>query len=156
MSKLIYVNSDDPRITDVIIRALHSEGFQLEYGDLSDAVNAPIHTDIALVLSEDVQRQKLSFGGVTIDRNTMTVYDDQHRLIHFTPIELSMLALLMEQPNRAVSRAELLKRVWGIDYNPVTRVSDDTAKRLRQKLKDTPIMLETIWGYGFRITERPQ
>ena len=43
--------------------------------------------------------------------------------------------------------------IWG--YSEVeTRVTDDTMKRLRKKLKDagSTVHIETIWGFGFKLT----
>ena len=35
-----------------------------------------------------------------------------------------------------------------------TRAVDDMVKRLRKKLKDqkSTVKIETVWGYGFRLT----
>lgn len=53
----------------------------------------------------------------------------------------------------AVSREELLNEIWGYSASVETRVTDDTIKRLRKKLKDSgsKVRIETIWGYGFRL-----
>ena len=55
------------------------------------------------------------------------------------------------QSNRAVSRNELIPAIWGFENQNGTRVADDTVKRLRRKLKGTGVMVETVWGYGFKL-----
>lgn len=64
-----------------------------------------------------------------------------------------MLAFLVENQERAVSREELLNKVWGYDSVIETRATDDTVKRLRKKLADNKslVQVETVRGYGFKI-----
>ncbi|MEM1484119.1 response regulator transcription factor [Oscillospiraceae bacterium PP1C4] len=71
-----------------------------------------------------------------------------------TPAEFDFLAYLIRHRDRAVSRDELLKTLWQIDYSDAdTRVADDVVKRLRKKLKerDSDLRIETVWGFGFRL-----
>lgn len=51
-------------------------------------------------------------------------------------------------------RSELLPTVWGFENDSGTRVADDTVKRLRKKLQNTGLAIETIWGYGFKVREK--
>lgn len=78
--------------------------------------------------------------------------------IHLTRIEWDLLMYLMERPEQAVMRDELLNEVWGYRDDVETRVTDDTVKRLRKKLSEanSQAEIETIWGYGFRIVERKE
>ena len=71
-----------------------------------------------------------------------------------TPTEYALLAFLMKRPGQAVSREELLQKVWQFDFDVDTRATDDVIKRLRKKLAavDTGIQIETVWGFGFRLT----
>ena len=68
-----------------------------------------------------------------------------------TPNELSLLTYLILNQDRAISRAELLDRIWGYETEVETRVADDTVKRLRKKLSETNVIVKTVWGYGFRL-----
>ena len=57
---------------------------------------------------------------------------------------------------RAVSRDELLKKLWQYDYDiPGTRAADDLVKRLRKKLASygSSLGIEAVWGFGFRLTD---
>ena len=60
----------------------------------------------------------------------------------------------MENQNRAVSRDELLDKIWGFASEIETRVADDTVKRLRKKLSETNLIVDTVWGFGFRLKEK--
>ena len=69
--------------------------------------------------------------------------------IEATQKEFELLRLLVDHPNRAFSREELLVTVWGQDYFGSDRAVDDLIRRLRKKIPDLP--LETVWGYGYRL-----
>ena len=76
--------------------------------------------------------------------------------IQLTPNEFNLLAYLMENQNRAVSRDELLDKIWGFSADIETRVADDTVKRLRKKLAHTELIVDTVWGFGFRLKAKGQ
>ncbi|MFS0562503.1 response regulator transcription factor [Terribacillus sp. 179-K 1B1 HS] len=69
--------------------------------------------------------------------------------IEVTAKEFEMLVILVQNPNRAFSRDELLTQVWGEDYFGSDRAVDDLVKRLRKKMDGIPI--ETVWGFGYRF-----
>ena len=74
--------------------------------------------------------------------------------ISMTPLEFDFLAHMLERPEHAASRDELLKALWKVDSSEVdTRAVDDMVKRLRKKLKGqgSTVKIETVWGYGFRL-----
>lgn len=71
-----------------------------------------------------------------------------------TPTEFDFLAYLVQHQERAVSRDELLQALWQVDWQADTRATDDLVKRLRRKLRErqSPVRVETVWGFGFRIS----
>ena len=72
-----------------------------------------------------------------------------------TPLEFDFLCHMLEHPEHAASRDDLLKSLWKVDSREVdTRAVDDMVKRLRKKLKEqgSSVKIETVWGYGFRLT----
>lgn len=70
-----------------------------------------------------------------------------------TVMELSLLYYLIENKNRAVSRNELLDKVWGFENKVETRATDDMIKRIRKKLShaNSALKIHTVWGFGFTI-----
>lgn len=76
--------------------------------------------------------------------------------IGLTGMEFSLLNYLAVNKNRAVSRSELLDKVWGFENEVETRATDDMIKRIRKKLSDagSELRIETVWGYGFRLIDR--
>ena len=95
---------------------------------------------------------EMAFGDLSVDVSSFScrVLDSELKL---TKTEFQVLSLLLSNPEKAVSRDKLLSDIWG--YSEVeTRVTDDTMKRLRKKLKDagSGVHIETIWGFGFKLT----
>ena len=70
-------------------------------------------------------------------------------------MELSLLYYLIKNKNRAISRSELLDKVWGFENKVETRATDDMIKRIRKKLSDvgSELKIDTIWGFGFTIKD---
>ncbi|WP_028775498.1 response regulator transcription factor [Shimazuella kribbensis] len=78
--------------------------------------------------------------------------DRSGSIINLTPKEFEILKILMEKPNTAVSRDEILNQVWGKHYVGDLKTVDIHIRRLRKKVEDDPsepIYLETIWGFGY-------
>ncbi len=71
-----------------------------------------------------------------------------------TPSEFQFLVFLIKKNGAAVSREELLQNLWQVDWDANTRATDDLVKRLRRKFRKAAcqIRIETVWGYGFRIS----
>lgn len=99
------------------------------------------------------QKESIRFADVTLYPNDKTARSGEAPL-ELTPNEFLMLSYLLEHQHRAVSRDELLNKIWGYDSIVETRVADDTVKRLRRKLQNSRLQIETVWGYGFRLKER--
>lgn len=102
---------------------------------------------------ETESMQDLSFGPLTLypDRRSAQLAGEPFLL---TPTEFDFLAYLMRRAGSAVSRDELLKSLWQVEWQADTRVADDLVKRLRRKLreKNSRVRIETVWGFGFRLS----
>jgi len=73
------------------------------------------------------------------------------RDLGLTRKEFDLLAELLRQRGRVLTRERLLETVWGYDYPGETRTVDVHVRRLRQKL-GTPVdeRIETVVGVGYR------
>ncbi len=156
MSKLIYMQGDDQKLLEKLLQFLRSNGYSVQYGNVLDERQLPVHfkTDIVLCCSPERSKEEdspiLTFGNLRLDPHNFYASTAGGEELHLTPTEFSMLSYLM-QSNRAVSRNELIPAIWGFENQNGTRVADDTVKRLRRKLKGTGVMVETVWGYGFKL-----
>jgi DNA-binding response OmpR family regulator len=96
----------------------------------------------------------LMHGSLRIDFDAHEVTVSGERLA-LTPREFELLAFLARNAGRAVSRDELLRKVWGYDYLGETRTVDVHVRRLRMKLGDARGMIETVMGAGYKFVAAP-
>ena len=76
------------------------------------------------------------------------------QLIPLTPQEFKMLRFFLNNPERVISRTELLNEVWGYNNYPTTRTVDTHILRLRQKLEKDPtdpVHFRTVHGTGYKF-----
>jgi len=73
-------------------------------------------------------------------------------LIELTPREFSLLAYLMREAGKVVSRTELLTQVWNLAFDPGSNVIDVQVKNLRDKLGAHASLVETVRGVGYRFS----
>jgi DNA-binding response OmpR family regulator len=88
-------------------------------------------------------------GPVALDPRArrVTVHDAP---VSLTRREFDILECLIADPGRAVSRQELLARVWDADRYGPTKVLDVHVAALRRKL-GVDGLIETVYGHGFRL-----
>ena len=80
------------------------------------------------------------------------------RVVELTRIEFDLLDALAARPRVALSRAQLLERVWGPSWFGDDHVVDVHMSKLRQKLGDDPRRpryLRTVRGVGYRLDAEP-
>ena len=96
--------------------------------------------------------EKISFGNIVIDGERLQV-TRQGKVVDLTPTEFRLLRYLVNHPNQAISRSDLIQMVWGYDsdiYNE--RTIDVHIRHLRQKLEPDPTnprWLTTVRGIGY-------
>lgn len=78
--------------------------------------------------------------------------------LKFTPMEFNLICYLAKNINKGVSRGELLNKLWGYESDVDTRATDDMIKRIRKKLSslNSSLKIETLWGFGFIISNENQ
>lgn len=75
-------------------------------------------------------------------------------LLELKPREFDLLALLVENAGRALTRDQILERIWGQDYYGDTRTVDVHIRWLREKIEGnpgSPKQIITIRGVGYRF-----
>jgi two-component system, OmpR family, alkaline phosphatase synthesis response regulator PhoP len=76
------------------------------------------------------------------------------RPVELSPKEYELLLALVQRPGQVVSRAELLKTVWGYHASVVSRTIDTHIAELRRKLEPNPASprhITTVWKTGYRF-----
>ncbi len=73
--------------------------------------------------------------------------------LELTMTEFALLRCLLEGNGTAVSRETLLSKVWGFNAEVETRVTDETVRRVRRKLRDagSSTQIKAVWGYGYKL-----
>jgi DNA-binding response OmpR family regulator len=95
-----------------------------------------------------------NFGDVSVDSERRKV-ERSGVEVNLTRLEFELLAFLLGNPNRVVSRDELLQSVWdsSAEWQDPARVTVHV-RRLRQKLENDPSEPDhilTVYGVGYRF-----
>jgi two-component system OmpR family response regulator len=99
-----------------------------------------------------VETAKLTAGDIEIDLHRRTVHRAGKK-VALQPREFSLLAELMRNSHRVMTRTMLLERVWDFDFEPKTNIVETHLSRLRSKLNagfDVDA-IETVRGAGYMI-----
>ena len=79
------------------------------------------------------------------------------KALSLTAREFDLLAYLMANAERVVSRQRLLNSVWEYGYDPGTKIVDVYVRYLRKKIDDegAPSLIQTVRGIGYMFTAHP-
>ena len=72
--------------------------------------------------------------------------------------EFELLELFLRNPDRVLTRGQLIDRIWGADYVGDTKTLDVHVKRVRAKIEEDPsrpVMLQTVRGLGYKLVSEP-
>ncbi len=94
--------------------------------------------------------EELIIGKMVINTPARIVLVDSEE-IPLSPKEYDLLIYFMDNPNRALSREQILDRVWGYDFFGDGRTVDTVIKRLRKKLGPEGDRIETVRSIGYRF-----
>ncbi len=92
--------------------------------------------------------QPITAGGVTVDLGARRAYAGGEE-IAVRPKEFELLALLVSEAGRAVTRERIMREVWDTEWLGSTRTLDNHVLTLRQKLGAEAIT--TLRGVGYRL-----
>ena len=90
-------------------------------------------------------------GELTVDpgRHTVTVAGQG---VALTQKEFEVLCLLLKNRGQVLSREQLIENVWGYAFTGESRTVDVHVRTLRQKLGAAGAYVETVRGYGYKIS----
>lgn len=89
-------------------------------------------------------------GNVTIDPAAREVTVLSERLILRTK-EFDLLLTMADHVGQVLTRDQLLDLVWGYEFYGQTRTVDVHIAHLRDKLKASNLIIETVWGMGYKL-----
>ncbi|MCC6956888.1 MAG: response regulator transcription factor [Anaerolineales bacterium] len=99
------------------------------------------------------QPQPMSTSQLSLDPVARRVFKGEQEL-QLSAREFDLLAVLMKNAGRAMSRDELIKLVWGDDWVGDPRTLDVHVRWLRLKIEEDPASpqyIQTVRGYGYRF-----
>ena len=91
---------------------------------------------------------KIKMDGYDIDLEKRRVFNGGEEVI-LTTKEYDLLVYFITNKGLAISREQVLNKVWDENYYGSDRVVDDTLRRLRKKMPE--INVRTISGFGYRL-----
>jgi len=124
-----------------------------------DYVAKPFSNKVLVARVEAALRQAQSIGGyrdayLTVDVVAHLVLARGER-VALTPLEWQLLLFFVENPNRTLSYAEILRDVWGPEYEDCLHYVHVHVSRLRSKLEMDPRMpryIHTERSVGYRFS----
>ena len=102
------------------------------------------------VIGED--SEKITSGPFELNTRNRTL-DKNGKRIRLTQVEYTIMRYFLENPDRAISREDMLTAVWGNDYDGELKIVDVNIRRLRIKIEDDPALpgyIQTVWGFGYK------
>lgn len=100
------------------------------------------------------QPAEVSFAGFRLDLGARILYDAAGKQIELTRTELDLLACLLKNRGRALSREEILAQAWDPEIVVDPRTVDNFVSSLKKKLgwkKEDPYCIRTVRGVGYRM-----
>ena len=105
------------------------------------------------VVSEDTS--SLRSGPFLLNTRNRTLDKDGKR-VRLTQVEYTIMQYFLENPDRAISREDMLSAVWGSSNMSELKIVDVNIRRLRIKIEDNPAdpkYIRTVWGYGYKWSD---
>lgn len=105
-----------------------------------------IHNILKRVYKDDPSL--INIDGYSIDEEKRKVLFNKAE-IELTTKEYELLIYFIKNKGIAISREQVLSKVWDKNYFGSDRVVDDTLRRLRKKMPE--LNIKTIYGFGYRL-----
>ena len=98
-------------------------------------------------------QRRIEMPGLVIDPVGRTA-SAEGRELDLTTKEFDLLYLFASNPGKAYSREELLRSVWGYEFDGYQHTVNSHINRLRGKIEQdqsVPVYIQTVWGFGYRF-----
>lgn len=144
-------------IPTIILSARNEEfdkliGFDLGIDDYVTKPFSPkeLMARIKAVLKRSLNTDNFVYSDLVIDYLGHTVKIDGKEL-KLTPKEYELLVYFSKNPNIALSREQLLSKIWGYDFFGDDRTVDTHIKTLRNNLGKYRDLITTVRGMGYKF-----
>jgi two-component system response regulator RegX3 len=96
--------------------------------------------------------EKIVSGDFVLNLRNRTL-KKQGQPIELTQVEFQIMEYFFSNQGKALSRTDILNRVWGEEYYGEEKIVDVNIRRLRMKIEDNPSEprhILTVWGMGYK------
>jgi DNA-binding response OmpR family regulator len=111
-----------------------------------------VHRRVSIARPVDEPATMMTSGPFDLNLKSRSLTKDG-KAVELTQVEFQLMAHFMQNPNVAMERGQILKKVWGEDYYGDVKIVDVNIRRLRMKVEDDPSSpnhIITLWGYGYK------
>jgi two-component system alkaline phosphatase synthesis response regulator PhoP len=156
---------DESDVPIIMLTALTTDEDRLRGLDLGadDYVTKPFSPrELAARVRAVLRRLPGERGPERIEHGALTVDFIKHeaflegKSLNLTPIEFKLLGAMVKEPGRVFSRAQIIDKALGQDFNGFDRTIDVHILKLRRKLEPDPHhprYLKTVYGAGYKLLE---
>ena len=150
---IITVSAKNEEEAKIEVLKLGADDFLLKPFNLEE-LQLKVERNIQKYLNQQVSYKKNEeFKNIVLNQETREVFVDGQN-VYFTSKEFDILMLLIQNPNKVISKEKIFKEVWHEDYCIDTQTVTVHIKNIRKKIKEinpTTPTIETVWGIGFKI-----
>ena len=132
----INIIDDEKNLNDLVRTYLEKEGYIVYSFYTYDEALMHKNDDVHLWLID-----------IMLDRSSG--FELFNEIKNLTTKEYDLLVYFITNKGLAISREQVLNKVWDENYYGSDRVVDDTLRRLRKKMPE--INIRTIYGFGYRL-----
>lgn len=119
-----------------------------QFAELLARVRLRLASRNPAVSGQTIDAARLTRGDMILDLRTQRVRINS-KWKDLSRREIGLLETFMQHPGQILSRAQLLSKVWGMDFDPGSNVVDVYIRTLRKKIGAERI--ETVRGSGYRL-----
>ena len=150
---IITVSAKNEEEAKIEVLKLGADDFLLKPFNLEE-LQLKVERNIQKYLNQQVSYKKNEeFKNIILNQDTREVFVGGQN-VYFTSKEFDILMLLIQNPNKVISKEKIFKEAWHEDYCIDTQTVTVHIKNIRKKIKEinpTTPTIETVWGIGFKI-----
>lgn len=112
-------------------------------------------TKMSPIVEDSKVSPALNFNNLSIDIEKRKILVRGNK-VELSPKEFELLVLMASNPGKSYSRADLLKLIWGYDFEGYEHTVNSHINRLRAKIEadmNNPQFIMTTWGVGYKFNE---
>lgn len=105
-----------------------------------------------MMRTENNFKEEIKFGEFILNLKNRAL-KKRGDVIELTQVEFLIMEYFFSNPGTVLSRLQILRHVWGENYEGEEKIVDVNIRRLRMKIEDDPSVpqhIVTVWGMGYK------